>query len=71
MVTPGVTGFIESSLDDLVSAIKKVDKLSREAVRREFEARFTAETMVDRYEQIYLRVMNADDSKSAEIASDG
>ncbi|HTW87863.1 MAG TPA: glycosyltransferase family 4 protein [Candidatus Binataceae bacterium] len=71
VVTPGLTGYIESSLDDLVSAIKKVDQLSREAVRREFEARFTAETMVDRYEQLYLQVMNADESTAVEIASEG
>jgi glycosyltransferase involved in cell wall biosynthesis len=57
VVTPGQTGFIESSLDGLVDATKRVEQLSRVACRKEFEARFTVETMVDRYEEVYHRVM--------------
>jgi glycosyltransferase involved in cell wall biosynthesis len=57
VVTPGLTGFIESSVDDLVVAAKSAEKLSREACRKEFETRFTVETMVDRYDEVYDRVM--------------
>ena len=42
--------FIESSVDGLVDASRKIEKLSREVCRKEFERRFTVETMVDRYE---------------------
>ncbi len=57
VVTPGLTGFIERSLDRLADAAKKAEQLSRAACRKEFEARFTVETMVDRYEEVYHRVM--------------
>jgi glycosyltransferase involved in cell wall biosynthesis len=57
VVTPGLTGFIESSVDDLVAAARKAETLSREACRRDFEKRFTVETMVDRYEEVYRNVM--------------
>lgn len=53
VLTPGVTGYIASEIDDLVAAVGRVDKLSRWQCREEFERRFTAETMVDRYEEVY------------------
>jgi glycosyltransferase involved in cell wall biosynthesis len=56
IIRPGLTGFIESSVDELVAATKKIGELSRAACRKEFEARFTVETMVDRYEEVYHRV---------------
>jgi glycosyltransferase involved in cell wall biosynthesis len=55
----GVTGFIGSSLDDLVSAVRNLDKISRRRCRQEFETRFTAEAMAAGYEQIYHRLANA------------
>jgi glycosyltransferase involved in cell wall biosynthesis len=57
IVRPGLTGFIESSIDDLVAATKKIEQLSRGACRNEFETRFTVETMVNRYEEVYHRVI--------------
>jgi glycosyltransferase involved in cell wall biosynthesis len=57
IVTPGLTGFIESSVDGLVAATNRVEKLSREACREEFERRFTVGSMVDRYEEVYHLVM--------------
>ena len=57
IITPGVTGLIAEQADDLVSAVKMVEKLSRLVCRREFENRFTAEIMVDRYEQVYRELI--------------
>jgi glycosyltransferase involved in cell wall biosynthesis len=57
VVTSGLTGFIESSVDDLVAASRRVEQLSRAACREEFERRFTVEEMVDRYEKVYHHVM--------------
>jgi glycosyltransferase involved in cell wall biosynthesis len=65
IVTPGRTGFIESSVDELVAATKKVKQLSRAACRKEFEARFTVETMVDRYEEVYHRVIEGGQTELA------
>jgi hypothetical protein len=49
----GVSGFIESTVEDLVSAVHKVRDLSRRACRDEFERRFTTEVMADNYERVY------------------
>jgi glycosyltransferase involved in cell wall biosynthesis len=57
VVRPGLTGYIESSLDRLVDATKNIERLSRADCRKEFEARFTVETMVDRYVAAYRRVI--------------
>jgi glycosyltransferase involved in cell wall biosynthesis len=53
----GVTGFLASSLDDLVAAVGKVPAISRRACREEFERRFTAEVMAANYERIYYQLL--------------
>ncbi len=55
----GVTGFIASEPDELVAAVKKAGRLSREACRGEFERRFTVEVMADNYERIYRGILMA------------
>ena len=50
----GITGYIADSVEELAAAVHKIDHLSREACRAEFERRFTVEQMADRYEQVYL-----------------
>jgi glycosyltransferase involved in cell wall biosynthesis len=57
VLTQGVTGYIASEVDDLVAAVGRVDRLSRRRCREEFERRFTVETMVDRYEEVYRRLI--------------
>jgi glycosyltransferase involved in cell wall biosynthesis len=54
----GVSGFIESSLDDLVGCVRKVHEISRRTCRDEFERRFTSEVMADHYEQVYYRFVD-------------
>jgi glycosyltransferase involved in cell wall biosynthesis len=68
ILTPGLTGFVESSVEGMVAATKRIDKLSREAVRHEFERRFTVETMVDRYEEVYRRVIALTQGSSATVS---
>jgi glycosyltransferase involved in cell wall biosynthesis len=58
IIRPGVTGFIAGSIDEMVTAVRSIDELSRERCRQEFENRFTAEVMVDRYEQIYRQLID-------------
>jgi glycosyltransferase involved in cell wall biosynthesis len=54
LLRDGVTGYIADSVDELAAAVGKIDNLSREACRAEFERRFTVEQMADRYERVYL-----------------
>jgi glycosyltransferase involved in cell wall biosynthesis len=60
----GVSGFIESSVDNLVAAVHRVHEISRWTCRDEFERRFTAEVMADNYEEVYYRL--ADISRTAQ-----
>jgi glycosyltransferase involved in cell wall biosynthesis len=55
----GISGFIESAVEDLVGAVHKVRSLSRRSCRDEFERRFTAEIMADNYEKVYYRLAEA------------
>jgi glycosyltransferase involved in cell wall biosynthesis len=53
----GVTGLIGDTVEDLVAAVKKVEALSRLECRKQFERRFTVECMIDRYEELYHKLI--------------
>jgi glycosyltransferase involved in cell wall biosynthesis len=55
----GVSGIIASEFDDLVNAVKNIEKISREDCRKEFETRFTADVMAGQYEQIFRNLISA------------
>lgn len=55
VVRPGVTGFVADSLDELVSAVQRVDMIDRAQCRRDFERRFSVAHMVEGYEALYRR----------------
>jgi glycosyltransferase involved in cell wall biosynthesis len=59
IVRDGQTGFIASSVEELVAAIGRLDRISRADCRAEFEARFTATRMAEGYEALYLRLAAA------------
>jgi glycosyltransferase involved in cell wall biosynthesis len=63
VIRDGVTGFIVKSVDEMAAAVRKVEKLPRQQCRAEFEHRFTAEIMVDNYEQIYRQLIEAGQRK--------
>ena len=54
----GVTGFVASSLDDLVHAVRNVSSIARRKCREVFEARFTADAMAANYERIYYQLIS-------------
>ena len=56
----GVTGFIGSSLEELVSAVAHIDTISRQKCRDEFETRFTAQVMAANYERVYYQLAGTD-----------
>jgi glycosyltransferase involved in cell wall biosynthesis len=53
IVVDGVTGFVCESFHEMLEAVPRVALLDREACRRQVEERFTAQAMVDGYEQVY------------------
>ncbi|BDV37457.1 glycosyl transferase [Methylocystis bryophila] len=56
IIEHGVSGFIVDSLEEAVAAAGAIDGLDRAAVRRCFEARFTAEIMARSYVRLYERL---------------
>jgi glycosyltransferase involved in cell wall biosynthesis len=61
----GVTGFIGSSLDELVSAVDHIGALSRQKCRDEFERRFTTEVMAANYERVFYQLSGIDSRYTA------
>ena len=51
------TGLVASSVDELVDAVKRVDRLDRRECRREVEERFSASRMARDYERVYRQVV--------------
>ncbi len=67
------SGVIASSIDGAVDAVHEAVKLDRERVRRSAERRFSATTMVKRYEDLYravLRLPSGGSRKSDSSPSD-
>jgi glycosyltransferase involved in cell wall biosynthesis len=60
VIRPGITGFVEKETDQLVAAVARIDSISRERCRLEFEERFTAQVMVDKYEAVYHALLDYD-----------
>ena len=53
VITDGVSGFIVGGIDEMVDAVHRLDALSREGCRREFEERFSAQRMARDYLAVY------------------
>jgi len=53
VIENGVTGFVVSSEDDAVAAIRQIHRLDRANIRGQFERRFTTDIMAANYEGLY------------------
>jgi glycosyltransferase involved in cell wall biosynthesis len=53
LVEDGVTGFVVDNVDGAVAAASRLSQLSRPAIRRRFEERFTARRMAEEYVGVY------------------
>ena len=53
IIVSGRTGFIADTLEGMELGVRRLDRIDRAKCRREVEARFTVERMVDGYETIY------------------
>jgi len=58
IIRHGVTGYIAHEIEEMVAAVKSVEKISRQACRAEFEQRFSVEVMAARYEMLYEHLLN-------------
>jgi glycosyltransferase involved in cell wall biosynthesis len=56
VITDDLSGFIVNTIDDAVTATKRAASLSRAAIRREFEQRFTVQRMAEDYLNLYRKL---------------
>jgi glycosyltransferase involved in cell wall biosynthesis len=59
VVEDGVTGFVCSTVDEMVGAVGRVGSLNRAACRARVEERFSASVMTDGYERAYRSLLAA------------
>jgi glycosyltransferase involved in cell wall biosynthesis len=59
IIDEGLTGFIVEDETSAVSAVGRLSQLNRDAVRKQFEARFTARRMALDYLAAYRSLMGA------------
>lgn len=59
VIEEGVSGYIVDSVEDAVTALKKIDAIPRAGVRTEFERRFSAQRMASNYVEIYRKLTGA------------
>ena len=59
LMRDGVTGFTVDTLEEMVEAVSWIDRVDRRACYRYARQRFTVSTMVDRYEEVYARLLGA------------
>ena len=59
------TGFVVNSVAEMVKAIGKIDKISRQACRERATRLFSIEKMVTGYEKVYLKVIELHKAKQA------
>jgi glycosyltransferase involved in cell wall biosynthesis len=59
VIEDGVTGFIVEDEMSAIGAVYRLDELSRDAIRKRFEERFTARRMAQDYLAVYRSLMPA------------
>ncbi|HWR39915.1 MAG TPA: glycosyltransferase family 4 protein [Patescibacteria group bacterium] len=57
IIQDGVNGFLVSTVDEMVSKLAAVADISRAGCRQTVEARFTRETMVQQYIEVYQEIL--------------
>lgn len=62
VVSHGETGWIASSLDEMIMQIGRIDELDRKACRKRVETYFSVERMAAEYVAVYESLLNKDDS---------
>jgi len=59
VIADGVTGYLVADADAMIAALARLDALDPAACRAHVERHFSAERMVEGYEEVYARVLGA------------
>lgn len=57
VIEHGRTGFIVDSKEEMMEAVKHLSSIKRSACRQAVEDKFTLQTMADRYEELYAKLL--------------
>lgn len=57
VVVDGKTGFIVNTEKEMIRAIKNIEDIDRKECRKHVERNFTIKKMVDRYEEVYKKIL--------------
>ncbi len=63
IIADGETGFLVKNVDEMVSAIAKIDLIDRETVRKYVEQNFSSQVMAKNYVKIYKKVIQIQKQK--------
>jgi glycosyltransferase involved in cell wall biosynthesis len=64
IIESGITGFICSSIEEAVNAVKNIDLVDRRRCREIFEKRFDVKVMADKYLAVYEELLAGEQSHS-------
>lgn len=59
LIESGKNGFLANSIEEAVEAIKNIDSISREDCRKDVMKRFSLNRMVNNYERLYNKILDA------------
>lgn len=59
IIEDGKTGYIVSSVDEMVKAVKKIDTIDPKVCRNSAEKRFSIGAMVDAYEKAFIKLLDS------------
>lgn len=62
VVAEGVTGFLVKDVEQAVEAVEKIPQVSRQACRMKVEEKFSQETMVRGYEEVYRQIFKLEET---------
>jgi glycosyltransferase involved in cell wall biosynthesis len=68
IIRDGIDGFLVHTVQEAITAIQHVDRLSRSVIRQGFENRFTARKMAERYLNAYHKVIGSIQEKTRRLA---
>jgi glycosyltransferase involved in cell wall biosynthesis len=67
IMTDGETGYLVNTLDEMVSAISKIDAIDRGMVRKHVELNFSSRVMATKYIEIYKKVIGMQKQNVSEL----
>ena len=57
LIVQGKTGYVCRSLNEMIAAVGKIDKIDRKACRKHVESKFSIEKMIDAHERLFKRMI--------------